>query len=157
MVFSRWDELGRRVACNPLVFLLLLEIQSKTMANSPTKKPTSKTKNSDAIKFVLSNRVASLRSSLKLTQSAVSKVTGLDRGHYIDIERGRSLPTVATLAALCDVFKCSADYLLGKSDIANTAALDNTDVYKIALMYTSLNEKGKGSVKSILETLNSAA
>jgi transcriptional regulator with XRE-family HTH domain len=127
------------------------------MANSSTKKSASKTKKSDIIKSVLSQRVASLRSSLKLTQSAVSEVTGLDRGHYIDIERGRSLPTVATLAVLCDVFKCSADYLLGKSDIANTAALDNTDAYKIALMYTSLNEKGKGSVKSILETLNSAA
>lgn len=42
-------------------------------------------------------------------------------------ERGEADPDVATILRLCDVFGCSADYLLGRSDLPS-ADLDPEEV-----------------------------
>ena len=61
-------------------------------------------------------RLADLRRAFGLKQSDVAQFLGIAQQQYSLYERGaRTLP-LRHLAALCDLYPVSADYLLGRTD-----------------------------------------
>ena len=66
------------------------------------------------------NRIRELRASKGWTQADLAARINTKRqtiGHYETGFRGLDVPTIC---ALCDVFGCSADYLLGRSDLPSS-------------------------------------
>lgn len=61
-------------------------------------------------------RLKSLRKAMNLTQPAVAEVVGVTKQSINDLEHARVNPSVPTLIALADLFDCSIDYLVGRSD-----------------------------------------
>lgn len=54
-------------------------------------------------------------------------------GHY---ETGRREPDIATILRLCEIFGCTADYLLGRSE-ARTAAVGEDDLATLAALHAA--------------------
>jgi transcriptional regulator with XRE-family HTH domain len=65
---------------------------------------------------VLKDRLSSLRSQSKMTQSEASKKLGIARTTYAGYENGSRRPDPETLDKLADIFNVSTDYLLGRTD-----------------------------------------
>ena len=63
-------------------------------------------------------------------------------GHY---ETGRREPDIDTIFRLCDVFGCSADYLLGRSDLPDPQLTD--DESALLRQYRDLSETGREYVR----------
>ncbi len=66
------------------------------------------------------NRIRELRASKGWTQAELAALINTKRqtiGNYETGFRGLDVPTIC---ALCDVFGCSADYLLGRSDLPSS-------------------------------------
>lgn len=76
----------------------------------------------------LGQRVKLLRKEKKLTLRQLGKITHLSHSFLADIESGRSVPSVETLAILADILEVSTDYLLGRSDLRNPEALPREDL-----------------------------
>ncbi len=58
-------------------------------------------------------RLKDLRIDNNLTQTQLSKETGLSQACIAKLEKGSRTPSVDTLIALAKFFKCTTDYLLG--------------------------------------------
>lgn len=84
---------------------------------------------------VFSERVASLRREANLSLRQLSKLSGISSSAIHAYEIGTREAGYQSLEALSDVFNCDIDYLVGKSDIKNSAAN--------ALGYNSLYEAYK--------------
>ena len=65
----------------------------------------------------LSTRIYLLRKEAGVSQDELGKAIGLTQIAISDIERGKRLTSVETLAAFAEYFKTTTDYLLGRSDI----------------------------------------
>ncbi|MCR4442180.1 MAG: helix-turn-helix transcriptional regulator [Peptococcaceae bacterium] len=65
----------------------------------------------------LSEKLKELRTSKKLNQSDVADILKIDRSTYGKYETGDSSPDYEKLIKLADLFDCSVDYLLGRTDI----------------------------------------
>ena len=61
------------------------------------------------------NRIRDLRESKKWTQDQLGKKIGAARNTVSGYENEDRQLTPALIHALCDLFNCSADYLLGRS------------------------------------------
>ena len=79
-----------------------------------------------------SQRVKYLRLGMNLSLRQLSKLTGISPSAIHAYETGKRDAGYSSLEALSDVFNCDIDYLLGKTDIRNSAAR--------ALGYDSLHE-----------------
>jgi len=66
---------------------------------------------------ILPTRLALLRKEAGISQEELGKTVGLKQFTISDIERGKSLTSVETLAALAEYFNTTTDYLLGRSDV----------------------------------------
>jgi transcriptional regulator with XRE-family HTH domain len=71
---------------------------------------------------VFSDRVKRLRNEANLSLRQLSKLTGISPSAIHSYEVGVREAGYQSLEALSDVFNCDIDYLLGKSDIKNSAA-----------------------------------
>lgn len=60
-----------------------------------------------------SERLKELRLDKNLTQTQLSKETGLSQACIAKLENGSRMPSVDTVIALAKYFKCTTDYLLG--------------------------------------------
>lgn len=58
-----------------------------------------------------------MRNDSKMTQSQLAKLIGVHQSMIVRWESGECEPTVSNLFKLSEVFNCSADYLIGKTDI----------------------------------------
>ena len=61
----------------------------------------------------------SLRENKELTQEQLAKLVNLSQqtiGHY---EVDRAKPDLETLQKFAEIFNCSVDYLLGRTDVPN--------------------------------------
>lgn len=61
------------------------------------------------------NRIRILREANGWTQAQLGKRIGVAKTTITGYEREDRQPTPATICALCDLFGCTADYLLGRS------------------------------------------
>lgn len=65
-------------------------------------------------KFI--ERLKELRAEKKLTQSQLSKETGLSQSAIALWENGQRIPNALAIITLCKYFQVSSDFLLGVSD-----------------------------------------
>ena len=61
------------------------------------------------------NRIRELREANGWTQAQLGKRIGVAKTTITGYEREDRQPTPATICAFCDLFGCTADYLLGRS------------------------------------------
>lgn len=73
-------------------------------------------------------RLRELRKSKGMSQAAIAEGMGLTRNTYARYETGRREPGIEKLAALCVVFGCKADYLLGLSSAPDRTYQDEARV-----------------------------
>lgn len=57
-------------------------------------------------------RIAQRRRELKMKQNQLAELTDLSNNHISNIENGHSIPSLETLAKICDVLNVTPDYLL---------------------------------------------
>ena len=69
------------------------------------------------IKF--GERLKALRRQKKLSQTYMGKLLGVTQASYSLWEKGLREPSFSTVCEIADFFGCSADYLLGRTDIPN--------------------------------------
>lgn len=67
----------------------------------------------------IASRLKSLRNEKDMTQEEMSTATHINRATIASWETGRAVPDSETIKSLADFFDCSADYLLGRSDVRN--------------------------------------
>lgn len=68
------------------------------------------------------NRIIELRKAARLSQSDLAKFAGCTQAAISKYEQGQRKIPYEVLDKLCSAFNCSAEYLLGKSDIKSPAA-----------------------------------
>lgn len=61
-------------------------------------------------------RVKEIRTKAKVNQADFGLIIGTGKSHVSEIEKGLACTTVEGLAALCEHYRVSADYLLGLTD-----------------------------------------
>lgn len=66
--------------------------------------------------FVLANRLKRLREEKELLQRDIAKMLNISASAYGYYEQGKRDPDTTTLHRLAEIFGCTTDYLLGKSD-----------------------------------------
>lgn len=71
-------------------------------------------------KDVFRDRLKSLRKQKKLTQAEAAELFDVSRTCYSSWELGQSCPPLDDLFSLCIFFDVSADYLIGRSDSAQS-------------------------------------
>ena len=74
------------------------------------------------IKF--GERLKELRRQKKLSQTYMGKLLGVTQSSYSLWEKGLREPSFSTVCELADFFDCSADYLLGRTDIPNAYLIE---------------------------------
>lgn len=67
----------------------------------------------------LRKRLEELRDEKKFTQTVVAEKIGITRPSYNHLETGVNQPGIKTLWDLADMYECSIDYLVGRSDYRN--------------------------------------
>lgn len=63
------------------------------------------------------NRLKELRQQKKWQQVKLAEILNTTQQTIARYENGEREPDISTLRRLCDVFNCSADYLLGRSPL----------------------------------------
>ena len=103
----------------------------------------------DNIKLKIGNRIKELRLELRLTQEELAnKITSVKgKSSIANYENGSNLPSDEVKLKMCEIFNCSLDYLMCKSDIRNPETVDfDPDKLYIGLSakdYNMTDEKRK--------------
>lgn len=88
-------------------------------------------------KISFSERLTSLRKEKELSQYELADLLGYSRGQIGNYEQGTREPDHSTLEKIADFFNVSIDYLLGKSNVRESAdkilEKSNVSEYTIAL------------------------
>ncbi len=64
----------------------------------------------------IKEKLKDLREEAGLMQKEVAQFLGITRGAYTNYELGTREPSLDMIVKLCDFYKVSADYLLGRED-----------------------------------------
>ena len=64
-----------------------------------------------------SDRIRELREIRGMSQQALADMLDVNKVTISQYERGARKPDINVVAALCDIFNVSSDYLLGKDDV----------------------------------------
>lgn len=104
------------------------------------------------------NRIKQLREENNWTQLDLSKKMDCAMSSIAMYENESRKPSMEVLLKLSEIFDCSIDYILGKSDIRNPekAQEDPLGLAKIGFSmdnYTPLTEKQKEQIKDLLEVI----
>lgn len=67
--------------------------------------------------MMMKTRFKELRKERDLTQERLGEILGISQQAINKYERGLAAPTNDRMQKLCDFFHCSADYLMGRSDV----------------------------------------
>ena len=65
-------------------------------------------------------RLINLRRELNIKGEELGKIIGVTKSAVSSWERGINYPNMNILIQLCDIFNCSLDYLVGRSDVRYT-------------------------------------
>lgn len=100
-------------------------------------------------------RIKQMRLEKNWTQKDLSKKLGLKNDTAIaNYEAGYSTPKDDIKLKMCEIFNCSLDYLMGKSDIRNPEKININDVdVAFASGVKALNKTNKMIIKNTLEAL----
>ena len=69
--------------------------------------------------------IKKIRQDNNLTQEELAKRINTSRSNIANYENDKNMPSIDILEKLSEIFNCSIDYLLGKSDIKNPDLKDN--------------------------------
>lgn len=80
------------------------------------------------------NILKKLRQDYDFTQEDLAKKINTSRSNIANYENDKNMPSIDVLNKLSEIFNCSIDYLLGKSNVRNTSTIDfSKDELHIAL------------------------
>ena len=100
---------------------------------------------------MLGLRIKQLREELKLNQEELAKKLNISPSTIAMYETNRRQPNYDILENLSNIFNCSLDYLLGKSDIRNPEEIKiDEDKLRIGLStkdYENITEEQKKQIE----------
>ena len=105
------------------------------------------------------NRIKLLREELKMTQQELANRLGGAKSTVAMYEKEDRNPSLDVLIKLSEIFNCSIDYILGKSNIRNiNDAIENGSFYLASLGfniedYTPPTNTQKKQIKEALEKI----
>lgn len=105
------------------------------------------------------NRIKILREELNITQQELADKINGAKSTIAMYEKGDRKPSMEVLIKLSDIFNCTIDYLLGKSDVRNPEKVNNDDPLGLAKIgfsmkdYTPPTETQKEQIKSLIEVI----
>ena len=103
------------------------------------------------------NRIKLLREELGMTQQDLANKLDGAKSSIAMYEKGDRKPSLEILVKLSEIFNCSIDYILGKSDIRNPEQQeDPLGLAKIGFNmkdYNPPSEKQKQQIKGLLEII----
>ena len=111
--------------------------------------------NEDEMKLI-GKRIKQLRLELNLTQEELAQkiVSVRGKSSIANYESGSNLPSDEVKMKMCEIFNCSLDYLMCKSDIRNQNKVDIEDIdMGFATGYKGLTDANKETLKNIMEGL----
>ena len=82
------------------------------------------------------DRIRELRKEMGWNQNDLARELQAGRQTVGNYETGAREPDVATILRLCEIFGCTADYLLGRSE-ARTAAVGEDDLATLAALHAA--------------------
>lgn len=94
------------------------------------------------------NRIKDLRKAMGWTQSQLGKKINASKSTVSEYESERHQMDPALICTLCDIFGCTADYLLGRSDVRRTSITPEQDA--ILRAYDSLPIEIRKAVDGLL-------
>lgn len=94
------------------------------------------------------NRIRELREGRRWTQAQLGKKIGAARNTISGYETGDRQLTPALICALCDLFGCTADYLLGRSE-ARSPAVSEEEV-RLLLAWRAAPDHVKEAISILL-------
>ena len=106
---------------------------------------------------MLNNRLKSLRNEKGVLQKDVAEYLKISTSAYGFYEQGKRIPDVETLNKLSDYYNVSIDYLLGKSNVKESAEdIINDDTLTLALhndngIDEELPEEAKKEIEDFIE------
>lgn len=108
-------------------------------------------------KISIGNRIKKERLNAGFTQEELAQKLGLKgKSSIANYEKGNISPSDDIKIQMCNIFNCSLDYLLGKSDIRNPEKI-KVDINEADVAFASgvkaLNETNKMIIKNTLEAL----
>ena len=100
------------------------------------------------------NRIKTLREEFNYTQQDLANKLACSKSVIGLYENETRKPSMEVLIKLSEIFDCSIDYILGKSDIRNQEKVNIDDVdVAFANGVKGLNETNKMIIKNTLEAL----
>ena len=87
------------------------------------------------------NRIRELRKARGWQQADLAKLIAVSRQAVGNYETGERAPDLETIGKLCDIFGCTADYLLGRSDIPQPQISDEDWLLLDAYHRASLRDR----------------
>ena len=97
------------------------------------------------------NRIKFLREELNMTQQELANKLNGAKSTVAMYEKGDRKPSMEILLRLSDIFDCSIDYILGKSDIRNPEIEIDKDKINIGLSTKDYNPPTKEQQEKIEE------
>ena len=108
------------------------------------------------IKIKVGARIKFLRNELGLTQEQLANKLPNVKGKssIANYENGSNLPSDEVKLKMCEIFNCSLDYLMCKSDIRNPEEVDNTKInVAFSSGYDGLNETNQNIINATIAGL----
>ena len=112
--------------------------------------------------MTMGERIKELRKKNGMTQTDLAKKLGVTKGTISTWETGSRSPSFEVIDELCDMFRASMDYIMGRTDVNSFNEISDADaeqqgkwtveqdLTEYALKYARLDEYGKQAVESII-------
>ena len=102
------------------------------------------------------NRIKILRDELKMTQQELADKLGGAKSSVAMYENEERKPSLEILIKLSEIFDCSIDYILAKTDIRKNETQDPLGLAQIGFSIDSYNpptDKQKEQIRDLLEII----
>ena len=99
------------------------------------------------------DRLRKLRTSMHISQEKLGELCGVSRSTIANYEVHRNMPDDIIKYKLCEIFDCSMDYLMCRTDKKSTESeLDDEDINFVKNI-KKLDETNKMIIKNTIEAL----
>lgn len=105
--------------------------------------------NNSSCAELFGERLRKLRVKSGFSQQALSSELGISKAAMCYYENGQRVPDIDVLVRIADYFNVSADYLIGRSDVAS---IDPSQKMQVACKVTGLSEKAVKNLQNIQES-----
>ena len=100
-------------------------------------------------KTTFAKRLRQTRKKLGYTKLTVAVHCAATEQDVAEYEKGLKEPTLGQLIDICHLFECSADYLLGLTDVERKEALESVNM-KTLQKYNSLDDKERMYINTMI-------